>query len=342
MNIFEIYSCLLLTCRNVIHYSQGTLDRWRLVEDTPDLIIFEGGGSEELISERLRDKNWHFSSFKFIRGFHVWSKKNMQVGRKTGIEKQPLTTVYYLFNTLDIEMIRAPRMESLWSKVEALYVHGLKIHPFTGSGGSPLEDASLALPLGQSLKRCFVLVGSWDGKSGVNQVDFVKQAQERLRKASLDTPAHQVACSSTCASSSESGTLYHSSSSSSLSSGSSLPIYFNHPQPTRALFNNDSWHAYKGYESDSTLNDDAGSNSLHECEYFDDDLLPPPLPCDPFHILIPQIAYSPGLRRPSFPHNDGRSKMRGKKGAYYIARTLGECLEMNRGKSGEWSGEVVD
>jgi hypothetical protein len=99
---------------------------------------------------------------------------------------QPLTTLLYLFNTLDLELVHAPLLERVWPRVEALYVHGLRLHVRTGAGmdfgrhmvvdpgtqsgidtiasGDRSSEVGLLgarLRLLTGLKRCYVIVGSW-------------------------------------------------------------------------------------------------------------------------------------------------------------------------------------
>lgn len=285
------------------------LDRWRAIPGAPDLILFEGGGTPEQRQARLHDPAWHWatSPTKGKRSVLHSRSRRLAPRREEQARPRPLTTLYYLFNTLDVELMQAPRMATLWESVEALYVHGLKIHPRTGAGlaswgGGGGEEKQQPLPLAKSLKRCFVLVGSWSGKGGVREVDFVLQARERerLRHAALWSRYHYhpAAASST-----------ESSPSSSVSSLSLAPITFYRPDPSPSSNRScdtsdeeesvlDDWHTPL-----SSL-DDLSSVSISA------------LGLDPFHIPIPQMAYSPKLWRGV------------KRGRYFVMRTVSECMEM--------------
>ncbi|KAF8579390.1 hypothetical protein K439DRAFT_1638007 [Ramaria rubella] len=213
---FDEWTSLDARVRNILHYAQGSLSRWRTLPSTPDLIWFEGGGDALHATQRAQDPDWHCAS------------TSPQLPAST--RSQPLTTLLYLFNTLDIELVRTPGLGDVLACVEALYVHGLRMHPRMGAGGGGGTGVSMLSPphqlpsrphphacrgarhgagaggvhagthdlgwhqvehddddvegyalsaLGVALKRCYVIPGSWGGPTGVKNVDFVRRARER-------------------------------------------------------------------------------------------------------------------------------------------------------------------
>ncbi|KAF8520998.1 hypothetical protein JB92DRAFT_1863083 [Gautieria morchelliformis] len=170
--------------RNILYYAQGTLSRWRTVPGAPDLLWFEGGGEASLVDSRSRDPAWVFPSPCPPPPSATPSSLPRDTTHSTP-RPQPLTTLLYLFNTLDLELVHAPLLERVWPRVEALYVHGLRLHVRTGAGmdfgrhvvvpgkHNGMDDVASAgrstevgllgarLRLLTRLKRCYVIVGSW-------------------------------------------------------------------------------------------------------------------------------------------------------------------------------------
>ncbi|KIJ46302.1 hypothetical protein M422DRAFT_250351 [Sphaerobolus stellatus SS14] len=383
-NEWETYDARV---KNVVHSSQGMLTRWRTVPGAPDLIIFEGGGSSSQITSRRADPDWNFALGS------RWRPAKEDTSR-------PLTTLFYLFNTLDIEMVRAPRMEKLWRHVEALYVHGLRIHPLTGAGigpgigagfgvnaSMPSHDSSekgkgrgvepigpLPSELGEGLKRCFVLVGSWDGKNGIRHVDFVQRAiQKRRHRLTIQAPLPSFRNSTSSEDISVPERLYSpvtfadhpstpsiSSSRTSISStpstpspatSTSLPSESAPSIPTITLASTTSHltsNIHRRFAS-SISHFFFHSPSAHsEAKKIHFPTISPPshpylfnsTPFDPFHIPIPQIAYSSSLPQPPLKKRKNPRNFRSKKGAYYISRTIEECMELSREEGTNWEDEL--
>ncbi|KAF8522636.1 hypothetical protein BU17DRAFT_64325 [Hysterangium stoloniferum] len=304
--------------RNVLHYSQGLLTRWRTVPGAPDLIWFEGGG------HRVHDRHWHHST--------------TTTAAKVS-SPRPLTTLFYLFNTLDLEITKAPLMENMWPRVQALYVHGLRIHHNTGAGMSLLPQTGT---LGIGLKRCYVLVGSWGGKAGVRKVDFVKEARRRCRmsrlaslsSSSVDRPSSASTSSSspftsssasvscptssipyTASSHPPSLSLSLASSSTSLSLVHSLKL---NPSLTSSLHSFDPGSLPDiGTDSDTDSDSDLDlSSPISNSGIAIDEQECTRPPYSPFHTPIPQLSYSHTLQR------------------YYVARTIPECVALVKAKRG--------
>lgn len=214
-------SLILPSPRNVLYYAQGALTRWRTVPGAPDLLWFEGGGDAAIVDSRSREPAWVFPDFPDISISTSSLSPPDSTHHSSFRPQQPLTTLLYLFNTLDVELVHAPSLEHVWPRVEALYVHGLRLHVRTGAGMAVGRDAVLdvgtraakdpsaamhnhtevnqhcSLPqsqLGTRLKRCYVIVGSWGtplrnpgrgenpiAEIGVRHVDFVREAWSRWK-----------------------------------------------------------------------------------------------------------------------------------------------------------------
>lgn len=294
-----------------------------------DLIIFEGGGDEEHASKRVSDPDWHCLPHNATQS--QWTSRLFPFKRAHDVHHQPLTTVYYLFNTLDVEITQSPRMEKMWSRVEALYVHGLMIHHSTGSGLSHPAPHSSSGPssamvsrtgLGDNLRRVYVLVGSWSGKTGVRHVDFIKKARARSRRSAKDaiplmensgpTPTFLPPLTHQSLSSTEEGdlaffpSLTTFNSSSDNVSISSTEVNLANQVPTITQYPTTNIRLRSSLDSLCSTTS-TSSSSLSYNAYTSTS-------SQDFHISIPQIAWSDNL-------NHG-------KGGYYISRTMEDCQKL--------------
>lgn len=328
------------------------MTRWRCVPGADDLIWFEGGGDDAHIRGRISDPGWHSVLSSTTTTARLFSRK-----RATERSHQPLTTVYYLFNTLDVEVTRSPRMEKMWTNVEALYVHGLMIHRSTGRG---LSHSAIPNPcssptttpsdtgLGMGLRRVYVLVGSWHGKAGVKHVDFIKKARARLRACETEdttaTASFSLMNNPTSQLHDPTSVIEHDPASN-LMPAPSLPYIQTCQIPSLPSFTtsnlllpSSSAENIPSSELNSEHNDNVITVNQHHrrqrrpsldslCSAISSsssisshgDICASSSPsAHDFHIRIPQIAWSDKL-------NNG-------KGGYYISRTVEDCQRLVHGQ----------
>ncbi|GJJ14166.1 hypothetical protein Clacol_008426 [Clathrus columnatus] len=339
---FEEWKDVDVRIKNVLYYSQGVLTRWRCVPGANDLIWFEGGGDDEHVIKRMSDPDWHCMPSSAAQSRpKTWLFSHKPI---PDASPKPLVTVYYLFNTLDVEVTRSPRMERMWSRVEALYVHGLMIHRSTGSGLSPLSHSGISTPLpnptgdrfhnglGEGLKRVYVLVGSWSGKTGVRHVDFIKKGRARARvctkkaapKLHLHNRIAELALSPTDSFSTVQPAPSFSSTRITTVASEPDTDQIHIPPLTSHILHSPSVdiippadvedgteHHLLNIQRRPSIDSLCSVVSTSSCSYSD---IYTPTTSQTFHIPIPQIAWLDKL-------NNG-------KGGYYVSMTVEDCVQV--------------
>ena len=135
-----------------MHYAEGLLEWWCPIDAPGDLLWFEGSGMPA-DTMCCHSEGWCFPATPTTTHAHAW----------------PLTTLLYLFNTLNVKLTVMPLLAHVLPCMEVLYMHGLQVHMHTGLVGHAHHVGVLA--------QCFVIMGLWGMQQGawcgVWDIDFV-------------------------------------------------------------------------------------------------------------------------------------------------------------------------